>query len=114
MTPEDLARMFHEAYERLAPSHGYQTREASAVAWEDVPQRNKDLMISTCAEVLVQLMQENLLDDAVTEILGGVPFTAYGPPVEEHYVKARAWLLERAALWDRAAARDCRLQELGE
>jgi hypothetical protein len=31
ITPEELARLFHETYERLAPSYGYKTREASAV-----------------------------------------------------------------------------------
>lgn len=39
-----IAAAFHEAYERLAPSYGYKTREASAVPWEDVPNDNKRLM----------------------------------------------------------------------
>ena len=29
--PERIARMFHEAYERLAPSFAYETREAEAM-----------------------------------------------------------------------------------
>ena len=49
---EALARRFHETYERLAPSHGYETRKASAVPWDDVPARNKSLMIAVCAELL--------------------------------------------------------------
>lgn len=49
---EALARFFHEAYERLAPTFGYETREASAVAWENVPARNKGLMIETAGEVI--------------------------------------------------------------
>lgn len=52
MTPEDLARLFHETYERLAPSYGYQTRKASAVPWEAVPEPNKSLMVAVAAEVL--------------------------------------------------------------
>lgn len=52
MTPETLARRFHEAYERLAPSFGYETRKESAVAWEDVPERNKALMVAVAAEML--------------------------------------------------------------
>lgn len=55
MTPEELARLFHEAYERLAPDFGYKTREASAVPWEDVPPSNKQLMVATAAEVLTHL-----------------------------------------------------------
>lgn len=53
--PEQLARLFHEVYERLAPEHGYRTREASAVPWDAVPDANKRLMIATAAEVLRHL-----------------------------------------------------------
>ncbi len=49
---EDIARKFHEAYERLAPSFGYETRKASAVPWEQVPEQNKNLMIAVCSEIL--------------------------------------------------------------
>jgi hypothetical protein len=55
MTPEELARFFHETYERLAPEFNYKTREDSAVPWSDVPADNKALMIATCAEVLRKL-----------------------------------------------------------
>jgi hypothetical protein len=58
MNPEDLARFFHETYERLAPEHGYETRKESAVAWEDVPEQNRNLMVATCKEVLAWLRQE--------------------------------------------------------
>ncbi len=46
-----LARAFHEAYERLAPSYGYKTREASAVPWDLVPANNRALMTAVAAEV---------------------------------------------------------------
>jgi len=55
MTAEDLAKLFHETYERLAPEYGYETREASAVSWENVPKQNKSLMIATAHEVLKTL-----------------------------------------------------------
>jgi hypothetical protein len=48
---ERLAQLFHEAYERLAPSFGYQTREASAKPWSEVPENNRALMTAVCAEV---------------------------------------------------------------
>lgn len=52
---ETVARMFHDAYERLAPSFGYKTREASAVPWDDVPEPNRSLMIAVAADVLAQI-----------------------------------------------------------
>ena len=48
---DDIARRFHEAYERLAPEYGYETRPESAVPWEDVPAENKRLMRAVVAEV---------------------------------------------------------------
>lgn len=51
LTDEQIARHFHEAYERLAPAFGYETREASRKAWADVPENNKALMIAVVAEV---------------------------------------------------------------
>lgn len=48
---ERLARLFHETYERLAPTFGYATRKDSAVPWEQVPDRNKRLMIAVADEV---------------------------------------------------------------
>lgn len=50
-TDEDIAQAFHEAYERLAPTFGYKTRDASAVPWIDVPPANKALMIAAAGEV---------------------------------------------------------------
>jgi hypothetical protein len=50
--PEPIARRFHENYERLAPSFGYETREASAVPWEMVPEQNRGLMVATVAALL--------------------------------------------------------------
>jgi len=55
VVPEELAQLFHEVYERKAPEHGYRTREASAVPWDQVPERNRDLMIATASEVLARL-----------------------------------------------------------
>lgn len=55
MTDEEyVAKKFHEAYEQLAPDHGYETRKDSAVAWEDVPEKNKNLMIATVKRLLDQ------------------------------------------------------------
>lgn len=49
---EAIARRFHEAYELLAPDHGYETRQASRKPWSDVPDDNKNLMIAVVARLL--------------------------------------------------------------
>ena len=49
---EELARLFHDTYERLAPKFVYETREASAVPWIAVPESNRKLMTAVAAEVL--------------------------------------------------------------
>ncbi len=49
---ERVAREFHAAYERLAPEHGYETREASAKPWENVPDNNRNLMVATVQDLL--------------------------------------------------------------
>jgi hypothetical protein len=51
---EPITRAFHDAYERLAPTFGYKTRESSAVDWEDVPAENKALMRATIATLLCE------------------------------------------------------------
>lgn len=50
--PEEIARAFHDTYERLAPAFSYETREESAVDWEDVPEDNRLLMIATVTQLL--------------------------------------------------------------
>ncbi|WP_328902297.1 hypothetical protein OHR86_22410 [Streptomyces sp. NBC_00441] len=49
---ETIAQRFHEAYEELAPSHGYETREASRKPWSDVPEQNKSLMVAVVDRLL--------------------------------------------------------------
>jgi hypothetical protein len=55
MTAEELAKLFHETYEELAPNYGYTTRRSSAVPWEDVPEPNKSLMIAVAKRVLEKI-----------------------------------------------------------
>jgi hypothetical protein len=52
MTPETLAEKFHNLYEELAPSFGYETRKESAKPWADVPEKNKALMTEVCRHIL--------------------------------------------------------------
>jgi hypothetical protein len=55
---EDLARAFHETYERLAPKFGYKTRESSAKPWVEVPETNRNLMIAVCSVIRSEIEQE--------------------------------------------------------
>lgn len=65
---ERIARAFHETYERFAPSFGYDTRPASQVEWEKVPDANRGLMVAVV---------ESLLAREVI-IAGGVPENPVG------------------------------------
>ena len=55
ITAEELARLFHETYERLAPEFGYETRPESATSWDRVPDNNKHLMTATAEVVITEL-----------------------------------------------------------
>jgi hypothetical protein len=58
MSPEELAKLFHETYEELAPNYGYTTRRSSSVPWEEVPEPNKSLMIAVATRILEKLEEE--------------------------------------------------------
>jgi len=60
VSAEQLAEMFHEAYEAKAENYGYKTRAESNKPWKDVPINNKLLMIATCEEVLARLAAPTL------------------------------------------------------
>lgn len=49
-----VAQAFHESYERLAPDHGYETREASAKPWAEVPKKNQRLMIAVVDDLIAR------------------------------------------------------------
>lgn len=55
---EEIARAFHEEYENLAPTYGYETRPESATFWEAVPERNKRLMIHVVGNLLARKIIE--------------------------------------------------------
>ncbi len=49
---EQIARAFHETYEDLAPSFGWQSQ--SPVPWDKLPEANKQLMLAVVGELLSQ------------------------------------------------------------
>lgn len=60
MTPLELATLFHETYERLAPNFGYTTRPEARNFDETTP--NGQLMVAVCGEVLQRLNRTTLED----------------------------------------------------
>ncbi len=52
MMAEEIAKQFHETYERLAPEFNYETRLQSRVPWEDVPKENRELMIAVVEDLI--------------------------------------------------------------
>lgn len=55
MTPEELAVLFHETYERLAPSFSYETRMETRKFDPTTP--NGRLMIAVCGEISTALAE---------------------------------------------------------
>jgi hypothetical protein len=49
---EAIARAFHERYEEQADEHGWKPQEATRVAWEDLPEENRSLMIAVVRDLL--------------------------------------------------------------
>ncbi len=59
LNAEVLARRFHEVYERLAPSFGYETRKDTRDFDPTTP--NGRLMVAVCGELIDQLVVEGRL-----------------------------------------------------
>ncbi len=55
MTAEELAELFHETYEKLAPIFKYETRLKTRVPWKNVSEPNRALMITTAQVILLAL-----------------------------------------------------------
>lgn len=54
ITPEQLAVLFHDTYERLAPDYGYETREDTRDFDPNTP--NGKLMIAVCEYLIEELL----------------------------------------------------------
>ena len=62
----ELARLFHEAYEELAPLFGYETRVETRRF--DQTSQNGKLMVATCARILAAIQPD---PEPVTSALSG-------------------------------------------
>lgn len=63
VSPEELARRFHEHYERLAPSFDYETKKETAVPWSKVPSNNQRLMMAVAAAILLEFFPDRMMLD---------------------------------------------------
>jgi hypothetical protein len=54
---EKIAKRFHEVYEEIAPTMGWDTQERSKKSWEELPIENKWLMV----KVVEQLLEEKVI-----------------------------------------------------
>lgn len=123
MSAEHFARLFHEHYERLAPAHGYATREASAKPWGDVPMQNKALMIATAEQVLISMTHAHAPFEVLSTALAMVVAERNELRVHRDQLQARMSEMhnERVAMRDAQAsfakkakewaAGDCNLAE---
>lgn len=67
---EKLARMFHDTYERLAPSFGYETRKETREFSPDTP--NGKLMVAVCEEVLQDMLTDDERINRLVNILSNL------------------------------------------
>ncbi len=51
---ESIAAAFHREYEERALGYGYETRKASRVPWDEVPEANRALMEAVVASLCRQ------------------------------------------------------------
>jgi hypothetical protein len=70
LTPEQLASDFHHNYETLAPHFGYRTRPETAVPWEQVPERNKALMVAVIRSLVFEDLNLPAILAALSELEG--------------------------------------------
>ena len=49
---EELAKLFHDAYEEVAKKNNWNTQESCKVEFKDLPESNKQTMLDTCKIVL--------------------------------------------------------------
>ena len=55
LSAEELARIFHDTYENFSITNKWKTQSKCQVAFDDLPQKNKQTMIDTCQHILLIL-----------------------------------------------------------
>ena len=52
MRPEELAEFMHDTYEKVSKEFGWKTQESCQVKFDNLPSRNKIVMIAVATEVI--------------------------------------------------------------
>lgn len=76
MTDEEIAKAFHDTYERLGPSFGWDTQQRCKREFDELPPENKRLMIATCKEVRALLAQSAAVELAHADAIAVDNFAA--------------------------------------
>lgn len=58
ITPQTLAKLFHDVYEKEAVNLGWKTQKKCRVKFKDLPNENKQLMILV-ADKIIRALQEH-------------------------------------------------------
>jgi hypothetical protein len=108
--PLSLAIKFHETYERLAPSFGYETRKETRAFDPTTP--NGRLMVAVCAELIASLptadQQTPLRDEASTPTTKATPDQQTPLPAERSVVCKHSKIIRGDdASYDTAWCDDC-------
>lgn len=70
---KELAEKFHNLYERLAPSYGYETRLDTRVF--DPESKNGQLMIAVCSSIIQDMTEQEAINQDGEEVMD--EFEAY-------------------------------------
>ena len=86
----ELAILFHNTYEKLAPSFGYETREDTKSF--DITTLNGKLMIAVCKEIIKwqkerSYSEEDMREAILTSFLLGVDRGNYSKELEDKLIE---------------------------
>ena len=68
LTAEQLAKEFHNHYENFASNNEWKTQDKCQVAFDDLPEKNKQTMIDTCQHILLWI--EAIMFDKRNKLAG--------------------------------------------
>ena len=77
----EVAILFHDTYERLAPSFGYKTRDDTKQF--DPESKNWRLMVATCGVVAAAIRAQPSRDDVIEACAVAMENLAFFTPIEE-------------------------------
>jgi len=58
MKPEKLAEWMHDEYEKIAREEGWETQTSTKVAFKDLPEQNKNVMLELARRTIIKFMND--------------------------------------------------------